>query len=158
MQLRVLHAVRAVAAGIAVAGIATVLPLGRLRPAVADGTRELAPPMLLESPSCQAAAMNEGRPTATSSPAGSMALTVTVPPVAVMHVDDRNRIVSAMTNTGCAPRTTDQLWLVAPDGRFVAASPELASAHRWVGDFRMPGVNVKQAPGPDEPSGRSATS
>ena len=71
-------------------------------------------------------------------------ITVTVPSVALLRTDHGNHVVAAMTNTGCAPRPSDQLWFVRPDGSLEAApTSEMANRH-WIGNFTNPGVYVSQ--------------
>jgi hypothetical protein len=69
--------------------------------------------------------------------------TVTVRPTAVIGVDARGRVLDAWTNTGCAPRPTDDLYVRGPDGTIHPGGGDLLE-HRWTGDFRHPGAPVDQ--------------
>ena len=71
-------------------------------------------------------------------------VTVSVPAIAVIRVDDLGRVVSAMTNTGCAPTRREELWLMASDGSMQAATAERFAGHRWTGDFSEAGKYVAQ--------------
>ena len=72
-------------------------------------------------------------------------VTVQVPQTAMVRVDGKGRILAAWTNTGCAPRPTDEIYLTRPDGSIVAAATTAVLAHhRWIGDFTTAGVYVLQ--------------
>lgn len=68
-------------------------------------------------------------------------ISVVVPPVAVVEFDEAGNVVSAMTNTGCAPRSSDLFYR-----RLDSGDLELAGSVDWVwsGDFTVPGVYVSQ--------------
>lgn len=70
-------------------------------------------------------------------------ITVTVPATATLHLDNRGRVVAAWTNTGCAPRPGDDLFLVHPDGT-IEPSPAPLPTRTWIGDFREAGVPQRQ--------------
>jgi hypothetical protein len=78
-------------------------------------------------------------------------LQVMVPSSAIVRVDHRGRPLAVMTNTGCAPRPSDQIWLVLPEGTFVPTVGAFAATVTWVGDFRTPGVYVRQPGGESDP-------
>lgn len=64
-------------------------------------------------------------------------------PTALIGVDALGRVVDAWTNTGCAPRATDDLYVRSADGTIRAADRRLADRD-WAGDFREAGVPVDQ--------------
>ncbi|MEX0846332.1 MAG: hypothetical protein WD023_01015 [Ilumatobacteraceae bacterium] len=72
-------------------------------------------------------------------------LTVTVPATALLTLDNDGAVVAATTNTGCAPRSSDNLYLVMPDGSVTEATEPLPT-HSWIGDFTSAGVVVSQRP------------
>lgn len=86
---------------------------------------------------------------AAGSSAGSSAgvvtqsIAVVVPPTAIVRLDDRGRVVAAMTNTGCPPAASDEVWHQRPDGTLERA-PDGAADHPWTGDFTERGVFVAQ--------------
>ncbi len=71
-------------------------------------------------------------------------ITVTVPRTAIVAVDDLGRIVSASTNTGCAPQVGDDLYYRHPDGGLTQAPTDELAGLRWVGDFTQRGVQHPQ--------------
>lgn len=103
-------------------------------------------PALIEQGGCGAPRANT-RPGPSGSPGGEVGqrVTVTVPPTTIVKTDERGRIVAAMTNTGCAPRPGDDLFVAAPDGSITAVTSERIAHVTWTGDFREPGVYVPQA-------------
>lgn len=104
--------------------------------------------VLIEQPDCSGSDL-PAAPTATApvDAAGELtqSITITVPPTALLTVDVDGRIVEATTNTGCAPRATDALYLVLPDGSVAEATDPLPE-RAWVGDFTAAGVAVAQTP------------
>lgn len=103
-------------------------------PAQASG-RPAAPP-LVEAHRCSLP----------SDPAGEAGgnVTVSVPATALLRTDRGGHVVAAATNTGCAPRPSDDIVLVRPDGTFEPApSPQMAN-RRWFGDFTAPGIYQPQ--------------
>ncbi len=73
----------------------------------------------------------------------TQSIAVVVPPTAIVRLDDRGRVVAAMTNTGCPPAASDEVWHQRPDGTLERA-PEGAADHDWTGDFTERGVFVAQ--------------
>ena len=104
--------------------------------------------VLVEQPGCSQPEL-PAAPTAVApvNAAGELTqtVTITVPPTALLTVDLDGRIVEATTNTGCAPRATDDLYLVLPDGSVTEATDPLPE-RAWVGDFTAAGVAVAQTP------------
>lgn len=101
-----------------------------------------AAPALVEEPSCWA-------PTeATELPSGDGAMVqtiaVTILPTAILRVDAAGRVVAAETNTGCAPRPTDQLFVEQADGTLAPAHGIDVAAVDWTGDFTVFGFVAQQ--------------
>jgi hypothetical protein len=70
-------------------------------------------------------------------------VTVTVPRATLIRVDQRWRVVSATTNTGCPPSSADDVFVVRPDGSIVEARSSGLANRRWVDD----GTGVYRPPG-----------
>jgi hypothetical protein len=107
-------------------------------PTVALANRQdtkVARPTLIEQSSCASAA-----PSATPVGDAGVTLSVSIPAVAIVHVNARGAIVSALTNTGCAPRTGDLLYVVRPDGTLALSTTVHVRRVHWVGDFTQIGV------------------
>jgi hypothetical protein len=79
-----------------------------------------------------------------SSNSSQAAVSVVVPAIAVIRVDDDGQVLAAMTNTGRPPQPNDQHWLMFLDGTMQPATAERFSDHVWIGDFADPGVYVAQ--------------
>jgi hypothetical protein len=111
---------------------------------------------LVESRDCHGTAQHDGeassgRPTRSpSSPSGGatgvvqQSVAVVVPPVALLRVDESDRITAAATNTGCAPRAGDEVYLLRPDGTVVLTTSVDVTRITWRGDFRTPGDYQRQ--------------
>ena len=115
-------------------------------------------PKLIEAPSCGIVEPPTGTLTAAASAGATMgataksasganaasavvAITVTIPRLAVIRLDAAGKVASAFTNTRCAPRSSDDVYLVDAAGNFLNEHPvhELP-VHVWQGDFTQPGV------------------
>jgi hypothetical protein len=124
--------------GAATSGVvcAGVLVLGPLAPAAAE---QAGAPALVEDPSC--AGPIDGAPvdaSVSAAPAGAgQQMSVSVPAVAMVRLDDAGAVVEAATNTGCAPRAGDAVYVVQADG---SLEPAALPAVDWVGDFTQAGV------------------
>lgn len=68
---------------------------------------------------------------------GSMTQTVTlrIEPTALLKVAADGTVLAAETNTGCAPRPTDLLYVVADDGSLTPADGIDVTTVAWTGDF-----------------------
>jgi pilus assembly protein FimV len=109
---------------------------------------------LVEDAACgitATAATAPAAPAATPADAGgaagataAVAITVTIPPVAWLEVDENGRLLAAATNTGCAPRTGDTVVARRPDRSVVADVAIDLDTVAWVGDFTQPAVLVPQ--------------
>lgn len=127
----------AVAAGAAVgaaafAGIASAGLVG------ADRGHASSPAPLIERAACATPA---GDPP--PDPGVAQQVSVAVRGTALLQLDGRGRVVAAWTNTGCAPRRSDDVYLQRPDGSIRSGGRDL-TARRWTGDFREAGVLVPQ--------------
>lgn len=58
-----------------------------------------------------------------------------IEPTALLKVSDDGTVLAAETNTGCAPRATDLLYVVADDGSLSPAVGIDVTAVVWTGDF-----------------------
>lgn len=58
-----------------------------------------------------------------------------VEPTALLKVAADGTVLAAETNTGCAPRPTDLLYVVADDGSLTPAEGIDVAAVAWTGDF-----------------------
>jgi hypothetical protein len=87
------------------------------------------------------AACAEAKPPSTVS---QQNITVVVPPIALLRVDNNGRVLAVATNTGCAPRIGDQYFAVRADGSISVTQLSKVTQRRWVGDFTTPGVYVSQ--------------
>jgi hypothetical protein len=95
---------------------------------------------LLEDAACGApAAESSGR-----TEGGRATVSVDLPGTAVLLVDARQRVTGAWTNTGCAPRPHDDVWVQEADGSLRRADATGVIAVQWRGDFRHRGVVVPQ--------------
>ena len=70
----------------------------------------------------------------------SQALEVRVPRIAMVSYDSGDRIAAVATNTGCAPRAGDEVYVVLDDGNLVAAPDFALDGIEWRGDFTAAGV------------------
>ena len=111
----------------------------------AHAARQVSNHQVSNSRVCDLAAADTDRVMPASAVSGRRrCVTVSVPAIGVIRVDDRGRAVAAMTNSGCPPRPGDEMWLIHPDGSMQPAPAERFAHHRWVGDFSEPGVYVAQ--------------
>jgi hypothetical protein len=93
-------------------------------------------PRLVEVASCR-------NPIAATTPTGTaeaLLVTVAIPGVAIVHIDPTGRIIAAVTNTGCAPRQSDMLYVKNADGTLALSTTLRAERVRWTGDFTKIGV------------------
>jgi hypothetical protein len=67
-----------------------------------------------------------------------------VPRTALLELDTSGQIVAAATNTGCAPRPGDDVYVRTAGGDLGVGDPALL-ARAWVGDFRKAGVYQPQS-------------
>lgn len=100
--------------------------------------------MLVERETCGSDLSDAAAP-GTVAAAGSPALAVSVrvPRTALVEIDAAGRVVAAATNTGCAPRLGDDVYLRTATGDLVPGDPALLT-RAWVGDFREAGVYQPQ--------------
>jgi hypothetical protein len=127
--------------------VGSFVALGPLR-VLADEREPSRAPVLVEDPSCaHPSPATTPRPPAPSG-GSTQVITVTVPATALLRIDAHDRIVAALTNTGCAPRSTDSIYLIRPDGS-VTPTREVSVDRAWTGNFTAAGVWVAQRPMPE---------
>lgn len=120
------------AATLAGAGHATIAAAGAFdspSSVVTSSSRSSEPPRLLPAPECAAAA--DPTPLAPPSAPGAILITVTVPAMAFLDLDADGHMVSATTNTGCAPSPSDDLRYRHPDGSIGVAPATVLDGIRW---------------------------
>ena len=64
-------------------------------------------------------------------------MVVRVPAITLLRLDHSGRVAAAATNTGCAPRPTDQIYIARADGTLQRTSSIRVDHHRWTGDFTV---------------------
>lgn len=74
-----------------------------------------------------------------STPERGQTITVHVPRTALLKVDDDGMVVAAATNTGAAPQSGDDVYLIHPDGTVEPSDTFDLGSVQWVGDFSRPG-------------------
>ncbi len=62
---------------------------------------------------------------------------VRVPATTFLRLDRSGRVTAAATNTGCAPRSTDQIYVARADGTLRRTSSIHVDHYRWTGDFTV---------------------
>ena len=71
-------------------------------------------------------------PTPTQQP-----VVVRVPAITFLRLDHSGRVTAAATNTGCAPRSTDQIYVARVDGTLQRTWSIHVDRYRWAGDFTV---------------------
>jgi hypothetical protein len=61
----------------------------------------------------------------------------------VLHLDTFGRVVDAATNTGCAPRQTDDIYVKMNGSATLVTDVNISRVH-WDGDFSKPGTYYRQ--------------
>jgi hypothetical protein len=56
-----------------------------------------------------------------------------------LRIDKSGKVVSAATNTGCAPRVGDEVFVFRPNGNIDATTKFDVTTCRWTGDFTIAG-------------------
>jgi hypothetical protein len=84
------------------------------------------------------------RAPAPSAHATTQTISVLVPRTALVRLDASGHIAAALTNTGCAPSTLDDVYVVTAAGDVEASATLKVSTIAWTGDFRSPGVYQPQ--------------
>jgi hypothetical protein len=69
----------------------------------------------------------------------TQAMTVTVPRTAFLRTDERGRVTTATTNTGCPPRPGDDVWVIRADGSITSRTGINLALFRWTLDDDRPG-------------------
>jgi hypothetical protein len=93
-------------------------------------------PQLVEMASCR----SEAPATTTTGTSDELLVTVAIPGVAIVHIDPAGRITAALTNTGCAPRQSDMVYVRNADGALTLSTTLRLERVRWTGDFTEIGV------------------
>jgi hypothetical protein len=106
--------------------------------ALPPATQHIVTSPLVEAPGCWHPSADT--PT-TIAGADVQTVTVTIEATALLKVDERGRVTAAETNTGCAPRPTDHLYFVHPDGNLSEAVGFDVSELRFTGDFTQFGYH-----------------
>jgi hypothetical protein len=90
--------------------------------------------ILVEVPSCWGTPISDPVPPPT---AGGMTQTVSVriEPTSLLKLDSDGHVLAAETNTGCAPRATDHIYVVLRNGNLVENTKVDVSKVQWTGDF-----------------------
>jgi hypothetical protein len=119
--------------------------IGRSAPAPSElsAPSALVRPTSIERAECvsdEAAATPAQVPTVGGGGEVSQALEVRVPRIAMVSYDSGDRIAAVATNTGCAPRAGDEVYVVLDDGNLVAAPDFALDGIAWRGDFTAAGV------------------
>ena len=126
-----------------VVGVGVVPALGR------SAESDVRRPALIESPDCgtrmsEAVEDSHRRSPTTNGGAMTLALTVTVPRTTIVRLDSSGRVVAALTNTGCAPRAADDIYLSTAGGALTKTASFDVGHITWVGNFTTPGVYQAQ--------------
>jgi len=135
----------AIWAGAAISGVgALAVPAWAIGRSATEPITQPAGPSLVERMTCAGddtpqAAEAPGH-TGAQTPAVSQTVSVVVPRVAMIEFGADGRVVAAATNTGCAPRPGDEVYIVLDDGNLVAASDFALDGIEWRGDFTAAGV------------------
>jgi hypothetical protein len=116
------------------AAVAAANSDGPLPPA----TQKIVTPALVEAPECWA--LRPGTPS-TYPGANVETITLTIEPTSLLAVDAQGRVTAAETNTGCAPRPGDHLYLVHPDGNLTEATGLDVTRLHFTGDFTLFGYH-----------------
>jgi hypothetical protein len=102
-------------------------------------------PVLVEDMSCNTSAVPTSTIGEQSLPSGTaQVVSVNVPASAFIKLDDADGIVAAATNTGCAPRASDDIWLFRTDGTIVPGDASFIQGRTWTGDFTVAGAYQEQ--------------
>ena len=91
---------------------------------------------LVEAPACGDLHVHPFPHRATSS-ATQQTVVVRVPATTLLRVDRWGRVTAAATNTGCAPRATDQVYVARADGTLQRTFSIHVDHYRWTGDFTV---------------------
>ena len=135
----------AIWAAVAAAGLGVVGAVPAFGTASATDSRGLSRPLtgLVERAQCagdQAAPVSGS--VAVDAAAAVQLVSVVVPPVALLDLDADGGVIAAATNTGCAPRLGDAVYVVQADGSLVPGALPVVD---WVGDFTEAGVFQPQS-------------
>ena len=97
-----------------------------------------------DGPGCAPSAPDDGEAAAPDSDDHRVTIAVTVPATTLVRVDRRGRVTAAMSNTGCRPQLSDDIWVLRSGAEEIEpASLSFARAvvaQRWPGRWQEPGV------------------
>lgn len=132
-----------IGAVVAVVGVGVVPALGR------NAESAVKRPVLVESPGCDRRSAErdgtgQGSPTRTVGGATDQTITVTVPRTAIVRLGPSGRVIAALTNTGCAPRPLDEIYVSTADGNLTRSTSFDVGRIAWIGNFMSPGVYQSQ--------------
>ncbi len=138
---RTLLAATVLAGSLAVTGVA-LAERSRSHVTESDSGRDHRP-ALVEVPSCWGAPLSDPVPAPN---AGGMTQTVSVriEPTSLLKLDSDGHVLAAETNTGCAPRVTDHIYVVLRNGNLVENRKVDVSKVTWTGDFTQFGFIIQQ--------------
>jgi hypothetical protein len=94
--------------------------------------------VLVQVPSCWGTPITTPDTTRTTPPNpadGGLSVTVRIEPTSLLKLDSSGHVIAAETNTGCAPRMTDHIYVVLSNGNLVENTKVDVSDVRWTGDF-----------------------
>jgi len=120
---------------------ATLLAFGPLQQVWAQPATS-APAALVESPACSGTTFTS--PASISAGMSAQQVTVQIPATVLLKLDAAGHVAEAATNSGCAPRLTDDVYLIEPDGTVHSGDANMLVGHQWVGDFTAAGVYQPQ--------------
>ncbi len=126
---------------LAAAAVVGVLGVGAVRSADAHRAedRDDRRPSSVESTACPNRTVDAGAPTAGPN---TQPISVVVPRTVLVHLDRSGRVTRATTNTGCAPRVADDVYVIRANGSVGAAPSSLVAHVRWVQQGTRSGVYV----------------
>jgi hypothetical protein len=103
-----------------------------------DGSERRPAVELVESSSCRRSEFAETTTRRVASPrVADATVTVRIQPTVFVRLDTTDHVVAAATNTGCRPRSGDDVYLFGADGVIRAGSWSDISDCRWQGDFTV---------------------
>jgi hypothetical protein len=70
---------------------------------------------------------------------GKQTMAVSVPRTVLLRVDSSGQVTAAATNTGCAPRKLEDVFVFRLDGTVSPDTDFDVDACAWTGDFSVPG-------------------
>lgn len=99
--------------------------------------------VLVEVPSCWGAPISDPAPLPTGD-GMTQTVSVRIEPTSLLRLDSDGHVLAAETNTGCAPRATDHIYVVLRNGNLVENRTVDVSKVHWTGDFTQFGFVEQQ--------------